>query len=193
LDDLGAIAGGKLTLLGKRMLAFPVHPRYARMLLAAEEHRCIRGIALIAALTQGRNLLRRAEGKEVRQLREDFFGSEDESDLFVLQRAFRFAEKNQFDPRRCARLGIDAAAAREAGNSASNSSRSLVMKVSRLTKPHLRLAWLPAACSQVFPDQVAARLDQGTLRCALVHHRRGMLARESMVSPRASPHRFGNS
>ena len=32
-----------------------------------------------------------------------------------------------------------------------------------------------------FPDQVAARLDQGTLRCALVHGRRGVLARESVV------------
>jgi ATP-dependent helicase HrpB len=181
LDDLGAIAGGKLTLLGKRMLAFPVHPRYARMLLAAEEHRCIRGIALIAALTQGRNLLRRAEGKEVRQLREDFFGSEDESDLFVLQRAFRFAEKNQFDPRRCARLGIDAAAAREAGQLSEQFlaiARDEGLEVDQTTPA----PGVVARCVLAgFPDQVAARLDQGTLRCALVHHRRGMLARESMV------------
>ena len=32
-----------------------------------------------------------------------------------------------------------------------------------------------------FPDQVAVRLDVGTLRCALVHGRRGVLARESAV------------
>ncbi len=32
-----------------------------------------------------------------------------------------------------------------------------------------------------FPDQVATRLDVGTLRCALVHGRRGVLARESVV------------
>jgi len=32
-----------------------------------------------------------------------------------------------------------------------------------------------------FPDQVAVRLDAGTLRCALVHNRRGVLARESAV------------
>ncbi|MEP6975043.1 MAG: helicase-related protein, partial [Spartobacteria bacterium] len=114
LTDLGAIRAGKLTSLGRRMLAFPVHPRYARMLLAAQEQRCVRGIALIAALTQGRNLLRRAEGKEMRDEREDFFGGEDESDLFILLRAFRFAEKNNFDPRRCARLGVNGGAAREA-------------------------------------------------------------------------------
>src|SRR5207247_8880529 len=32
-----------------------------------------------------------------------------------------------------------------------------------------------------FHDQVAAWLDAGTLRCALVHGRRGVLARESAV------------
>ncbi len=32
-----------------------------------------------------------------------------------------------------------------------------------------------------FPDQVAVRLDLGTLRCAMVHNRRGVLARESAV------------
>jgi ATP-dependent helicase HrpB len=33
-----------------------------------------------------------------------------------------------------------------------------------------------------FSDRVARRLDQGTLRCELVHGRRGLLARESVVS-----------
>ena len=34
---------------------------------------------------------------------------------------------------------------------------------------------------RVFSDRVARRLDQGTLRCELVHNRRGVLARESVV------------
>ncbi|MGZ4967453.1 MAG: helicase-related protein, partial [Chthoniobacterales bacterium] len=68
LEDLGALSPNErlITPLGRRMLAFPVHPRYARMLLAAQEHGCVRAIALIAAVTQGRNLLRRAEGKQAR-------------------------------------------------------------------------------------------------------------------------------
>jgi len=33
-----------------------------------------------------------------------------------------------------------------------------------------------------FPDHVAMRLDSGTLRCALVHGRKGVLARESVVA-----------
>src|SRR5437763_11059790 len=55
LADLGALADNEITPLGRRMLAFPVTPCYARMLLAAQEYHCVPAIALIAALTQGRN------------------------------------------------------------------------------------------------------------------------------------------
>ena len=181
LADLGAISAGKVTSLGRRMLAFPVHPRYARMLLMAEHERCVRGVALIAALTQGRSLLRRAEGKQLRDERDDFLGSEDESDLFILLRAFRFAEKNNFDSRRCARLGVNSGAAREAGQ-----LWEQFLSIARAE--NLDIAEREAAPGAIarcvlagFPDQVAVRLDEGTLRCALVHNRRGVLARESVV------------
>ncbi|MDQ3413641.1 MAG: helicase, partial [Verrucomicrobiota bacterium] len=181
LTDLGAIAAGKLTSLGRRMLAFPVHPRYARMLLAAQEQKCVRGIALIAALTQGRNLLRRPEGKQMRDEREDFLGGEDESDLFILLRAFRFAEKNNFDPRRCAQLGVNAGAAREAGQLweqfLSIAKAEGLDTAEREAEPGAIARCVLAG----FPDQVAVRFDEGTLRCALVHNRRGVLARESVV------------
>ena len=50
LGDLGAIDDtGAITVLGRRMLAFPAHPRYARMLLAAHDYGCVRPVALIAA------------------------------------------------------------------------------------------------------------------------------------------------
>src|SRR5205085_4146406 len=84
-----------ITPIGRKMLAFPVHPRYARMLLAAQEYRCVRAVALIAALTQGRNLMRRVENKQAREDREDVLGSDAESDLFILMRAFRYAENSR--------------------------------------------------------------------------------------------------
>src|SRR3954447_18923093 len=114
LADLGALGFAGITDLGRRMLAFPVHPRYARMLLAAHEQRCVPAIALIAAITQGRPLLRRLEGKQAREDRDDVLGGETESDFFVIMRAFRYAENSGFDSRRCARIGINAGAAREA-------------------------------------------------------------------------------
>lgn len=62
LTDLGALeangANGRtsVTALGRRMLAFPLHPRYSRMLLAAEQYGCVHQACLLAALTQGRYL-----------------------------------------------------------------------------------------------------------------------------------------
>jgi ATP-dependent helicase HrpB len=182
LTDLGALANpGSITPLGRRMLAFPVHPRYARMLLAAQQYRCVPAVALIAALTQGRNLLRRLEGKQAREDRSDVLGDDAESDLFILMRAFRYAEKSGFDSQRCARLGINAGAAREAAQLTEQ-----FLAIAREERLDLQTGEVKAGSIERcvlagFPDQVAARLDAGTLRCALVHGRRGVLARESAV------------
>ncbi|MEY2501130.1 MAG: ATP-dependent helicase HrpB [Verrucomicrobiota bacterium] len=181
LADLGALSANGITSLGRRMLAFPVHPRYARMLLAAHEYRCVPAIALIAALTQGRNLLRRLEGKQAREDRDDVLGGESKSDFFILMRAFRYAEKAGFDSRRCARLGINAGAAREAAQ-----LNDQFLAIARDEQLDLRAGETKPGSIQRcvlagFPDQVAMRLDAGTLRCALVHGRRGVLARESAV------------
>lgn len=181
LLDLGAISSSEVTDLGRRMLAFPVHPRYARMLLAADELHCVPAIALIAALTQGRPLLRRLDGKQAREDRDDILGGETESDFFVLMRGFRYAENCRFDGQRCGRLGINAGAAREAAQLSEQflaiaRDEGLNIKAGE-TKPGA----IPRCILAGFPDQVAARLDAGTLRCALVHGRRGVLARESAV------------
>jgi HrpA-like RNA helicase len=46
LTDLGALDHeSELTVLGQRMLAFPAHPRYARMLLAAHAAGCVPDVA----------------------------------------------------------------------------------------------------------------------------------------------------
>ncbi|HJT80507.1 MAG TPA: ATP-dependent helicase HrpB [Chthoniobacterales bacterium] len=183
LADLGALSlgDGKITALGGRMLSFPVHPRYARMFLAAADHRCVRAIALIAALTQGRNLLRRPEGKQAREDREDLLGSEDDSDLFILTRAFRFAQRNNFDPRRCGRLSVNAVAAREAAQLADQFLTIAQEEGLPVDENEPAVGAIQRCVLAGFPDQVAMRLDQGTLRCALVHGRRGVLARESVV------------
>jgi len=182
LVDLGALApSGSITPLGRRMLAFPVHPRYARMLLAAQQYRCVRAVALIAALTQGRNLLRRLEGKQAREDREDVLGSDAESDLFILMRAFRYAESSRFDSQRCARLGINAGAAREAAQLTEQFLAIARDEGLDLETGEVKAGAIERCVLAGFPDQVAVRLDAGTLRCALVHGRRGVLARESAV------------
>ena len=53
----------EITPIGRKMLAFPLHPRYSRMLLAAQEYGCVHQACLVAALTQGRDLLLRNAGR----------------------------------------------------------------------------------------------------------------------------------
>ncbi|MEE8304037.1 MAG: helicase-related protein, partial [Candidatus Tectomicrobia bacterium] len=115
LRDLGAADSytGQITELGQRMVSFPVHPRYARMLMAGHVYGCTREAALIAALTQDRDLLIRRPPKPVREAREDLLGDRADSDFFILMRAWHYAQQNGFRLDACRRLGIHARAARQ--------------------------------------------------------------------------------
>ena len=183
LRDLGALdlATGSITAMGRRMLAFPLHPRYARMLLAAESYGCVRDVALVAALTQGRNLLRRSD-IATDDARERALGEDHASDLLLILRAWRLADGNSGIARS---LGLNAIAAREAGQLFEQFlkiAKAEGLSVTDRTDPEVSTDEAVAKCVLAgFPDQVAIRLDAGTLRCALVHGRRGVLARESVV------------
>jgi ATP-dependent helicase HrpB len=184
LADLGALGSAKpcsITSTGRRMLRFPVHPRYARMFLEADARGCTRAIALMAALTQGRSFLLRGVPKEVAQAREDLFGEEHESDFFLLMRAWRFAEKNNYALEACRRLGLHSQAARQVGPLFEQflgiaRDEGLDVSESRADGVAIRKCVLAG-----FSDHLARRLDEGTLRCELVHGRRGFLARESAI------------
>ncbi len=181
LEELGALgSAGEITEVGRRMLAFPVHPRYARMLLAADEYGCVEEVAAVAALTQGRPILRRADAA-AQQQRDKLTDEENRSDLLVLLRALRFAEGVRFDVGQCSGPGIHAGAAREAS--------ALARQFLQIAKAEGLSVGLREADPEAvqrcilagFPDQVALRVDAGTLRCNLVHGRKGVLARESVA------------
>jgi ATP-dependent helicase HrpB len=180
LADLGAAdaATGAITTLGRRMLAFPAHPRYARMLLAAQDRGCVRPVALIAALTQGRDLLARGRGGAAR---DDPFGQETESDFFVLMRAWQYAERNGYDAERCRRMGIHAQAARQVGALFEQFLRIAAEEGLDVREKPLAQEAVQRCILVGFSDHVAKRTDAGSLRCELVHGRRGVLARESVV------------
>ncbi|MCW5547893.1 MAG: ATP-dependent helicase HrpB [Opitutaceae bacterium] len=183
LADLGALGGPAraITDLGRRMLKFPVHPRYARMFLAAQESGCVRSVALMAALTQGRNFLLRGVDRRTEEARTDLFGEEHESDFFLLMRAWRYADKANYAMDACRRLGIHAQGARQVGPLfeqflAIAEKEGLDIAERRVDGGAVRKCVLAG-----FSDQLARRLDRGTLRCDLVHGRRGLLARESCI------------
>ncbi len=49
LEELGALAAGKLTKTGRRLARLPIDPRLARMILEAERLGCVREVVVIAA------------------------------------------------------------------------------------------------------------------------------------------------
>ena len=181
LADLGAIHDGKITPIGRKLLAFPLHPRYARMLLAAQVYGCVHQACLVAALTQGRDLLLRNCGQDVDTAREDLLGEQAGSDFWILMRAWSYAFNHQFRIDACRKLGIHAVTARQVGPLFDQFLR--IAKDEGLdTRPNEVKDEALQKCILIgFSDRVARRLDQGTLRSELVHGRRGVLARESRV------------
>ncbi len=183
LRDLGAAdpAAGHITELGQRMLSFPVHPRYARMLMAGHAYGCTREAALMAALTQDRDLLIRRPPKHVRTAREDLLGDRADSDFFILMRAWRYAQQNGFRLDACRRLGIHARNARQVTPLLQQFLRVAEEQGLDLNERGADQDAIRKCVLTAFIDQLALRRDEGTLRCDLVHSRRGELARDSAV------------
>jgi ATP-dependent helicase HrpB len=164
------------------MLAFPLHPRYSRMLLAAHEYGCVHQACLLAALTQGRDLLVRNPDRDAVHAREDLLAAHDNSsDFWVLMRAWEYAAKNQFRMDALRKVGIHGITARQVGPLHAQFLRiaeaeGLDVQPRDVSSEALRKCILIG-----FSDRVGRRVDDATLRCELVHNRRGSLARESVV------------
>ncbi len=183
LRDLGAAdEAGRITPMGRRMAAFPVHPRYARMFLAAEQFGCVGQACLLAALVQGRNFLLPLPDSRKAEAREDFWGGKADSDFFPLIALWSQAQSRNYDLGWCREWGVHAQGARAAGVLAGQlqklaRSQGLDLGESdRLAEDGLRRCLLIG-----FSDHIALREDAGTLRCRMPHGRRGELRRTSEV------------
>lgn len=182
LKDLGALDHkGEITAVGRKMLAFPVHPRYARMLLAAQEFNCVYQACLIAALTQGRDLLIRNPGKQVEDFRETLLGDRAPSDFWILMRAWNYAAQNNFALEACRKIGVHAMTARQVAPLHQQFLKIAEKEGLNILQADVSDEALQKCLLIGFSDRVARRLDEGTLRCELVHKRTGVLARESVV------------
>ena len=185
LTDLGALKAANhqlaITPLGRKMLAFPLHPRYARMLIAAQAYGCVHQACLLAPLTQGRDLLLRNVDDNTRRYREDLLGERTASDFWLLLRAWKHVASNDFRPEDCDRTGVHAATARQVGplfQQFLELARREGLDTTPRDVPHEAVQ----KCILLgFSDRVGRRLDSGALRYELAHGRRGTLARESVV------------
>ncbi len=186
LVELGALhPDGSITETGRRMAEFPLHPRYARMLIEADKYKVVPGVALIAGLSQGRSFYRASRNARVRkeQIRQIEGIVDKRSDYFVHLRAWELARATRFNPSECSKLDIHAGAARQAGEIARQllqlaQSQGLETEEVIQTNEMERLSKCLLAG---FSDHLARRNDSGTRRCRVVHERSGELRRESVV------------
>ena len=186
LHDLGALdADGVITATGRKMAGFPLHPRYARMLMEADQRGVLPEVALIAGLSQGRSFYRASRDARVRkeQLRRIEDHADERSDFFVQLRAWDLARAAKFNPSACGALGIHGGAARQAGDTAKQ-----LLQLAQRQGLDTREAALPDESERIckcllagFSDHLAKRNDTGTRRCRMVHGRSGELRRESVV------------
>ncbi len=185
LRALGAVDGkGGLTERGRLMSGFPLHPRYAAMLIAAKDYGCVDEVALAAALAQSKSILLRNVDKSVEARREAVFGEKSPSDLVTMGYAWEAALRERFDLRFCQELGLHAQTCRQVGQIANQLFQ--YAQASGLTGPDTGGAAADEALVRKcvltgFPDRVCRRLDAATLRCAMVGGRKGDLARESVI------------
>lgn len=179
LHDLGALdAAGSLTEEGRAMAALPLEPRYSRLMLAGVEQGCVAEMAFIAAAVQGEGIFTSKRGGIGRK---DFVFPGDGSDFEAEWRAFDSAAGMDFDPRRCAPLGIHGRGARE-----------VAQGFDRLQRLALQRGWpwegvdfakrreaVGRAMLASFSDRLAVRFGEATLACRVVGKRRGKLDDES--------------
>ncbi|MEW6730615.1 MAG: ATP-dependent helicase HrpB [Acidobacteriota bacterium] len=186
LNRLGAINNqGTITTLGRKMLAFPVHPRQARLICEAQARGVASDGCLLAALIGERDIriTARAVGLSPRHFAEAM-PAQASSDLLVLLDSFKDAEQAHFSPERLRTLGLEAGATLTVER-----VRRHLVKLCRSTEPthqqttHSDTALLIALLAG-YPDRVArCRPNAGDKRVELLLANGGsaQLAESSVV------------
>ena len=109
------------------------------------------------------------------------FGNKGSSDFWVLMSAWHYASQNQFRMDVLRKVGVHGVTARQVGPLLEQFLRIAREEGLDVEPGEIEESSLQKCILIGFSDRVARRMDEGTLRCELVHGRRGMLARESVV------------
>ncbi|HQU09126.1 MAG TPA: helicase, partial [Opitutales bacterium] len=163
------------------MAAFPVHPRYSRMLIAANTMGCVRALCRIAALAQLGSPLVRGHSKSAKPAQSDWLDGDFLSDFFRELHGWNLARQSQDMAMFCDTHGLDFRVLQQAERLTKDFERIAVFQgLSLDERDNIPQHW--AQCILMgFKDRLAKRLDTGTLRCALIHNRRAELRRTSVV------------
>ncbi len=184
LQNLGALHPESLQItdLGRRMSAFPLHPRFSRMLLTASELGCLEDAALCAAIEQGRDLLIRSSQTTRKQ--EEFFERSDITEFQPLIRAFEKAASLKFDPIACAPYGIHARASFEAMRSRDQIMRlceRMKLENSKLDIQNSNSEMLAKSLLSAFSDHLGVETSSGSKVYQLAGGYRGHLEKDCHI------------
>ncbi|MBI4514683.1 MAG: ATP-dependent helicase HrpB [Deltaproteobacteria bacterium] len=180
LVQLGAIdtASGKLTDIGRRVLALSVPPRLGRMLVEAEQRGCREAGALLAALASERDICleQRAFGAGASRA-----ATSGQSDLLERMELFAHAAKAGFEANACRARGLEARSLRaveRARRQLSGTSRApdVAGMTTRTTAEALMRCTLAG-----FPDRVVRRRAPGSPRGVMTGGTGVVLADSSVV------------
>jgi ATP-dependent helicase HrpB len=182
LERLGAIdARGAVTDTGRRMLAFPLHPRQARMLVEAERRGVAHDGAALAAIVGERDL-RTAAKTRFSHGGAGLDVATEKSDLLGLLDQYREAEASGFAGHALRAIGLEQAAVRAVERGEKQLTR-IARDARGVTPPSGAAAddALLLAILAGFPDRVARRNRQGSRDLALAQGGTAELAETSAV------------
>jgi ATP-dependent helicase HrpB len=181
LKRLGAIeTDGALTATGRRMLAFPVHPRQSRLIVEGEKQGLAADACLAAALLSERDIRLESRSELGGRRTEPLPNAGSTSDLLEILDRFREAEHHGFDARRLLAAGLDPGATLRVDRARRQLEKAARRSSRRGTPEYDEQDMLRIATLLAFPDRVAKRRAPGS--------RDFMLASggEAQISPASS-------
>ncbi|MCL2776423.1 MAG: ATP-dependent helicase HrpB [Polyangiaceae bacterium] len=188
LARLGAVnEQGEITDIGKRMLAFPLHPRQSRLLVEAMARGVAEDGALLAAIIGERDLRAASKTRFDAGPARPHDVATDRSDLLSQLDIYREAEASGFSAGALRSIGLDHASV-HATSRAHNQLLSLLRSTNNRESSRANVpagqAYDDALLLSVlagFPDRVARRKTQGSRDLVLAEGGRAELAEQSAV------------
>jgi ATP-dependent RNA helicase HrpB len=183
---LGALGArdehGELTDVGQRMLALPLHPRLARLVVEGEAQGVGDGACLVAALLGERDIRLDAR-TSFGDARAGARGLRGPSDLSELADLFAEARDARFEPHRLRAMNLDARAVRAVERTRNKLARALAhTRAPALARARDRESALGIAVLAGFPDRVARRRRAGARDLILSSGASARLSESSVVA-----------
>lgn len=180
LAALGALAPGGITDAGRRMLAFPLHPRLSRVVVEAETRGIAARGALAAALLSERDI-RRGARQSFRGGSRPLDAARGDSDVIELMDRFDEAREARFDAQALGRMGLEVRAVRavdRARTQLSRVARDRAAAPENLDEEERRVRRTLLAG---FPDRVARRARPGAAELVFCQGGGAKLSPDSVV------------